>query len=112
MMLAPLSRWRRRGRYRRAQREVEALYDEYAAHGRLLGHLPTEVDVVQRVVQIYQREKRWKSSRQSPSIAARAEPILKMDEVRLPSSRSGMIPQDANRETNTHTPQTGRRRAA
>jgi hypothetical protein len=88
MLLAPLSRWRRRGRYRRAQREVEALYEEYAAHGRLLGHLPTEVDVVQRVVQIYQREKRWKSSRQSPAMATGPEPILKMDEVRLPSRRS------------------------
>jgi hypothetical protein len=112
MLLAPLSSWRRRGRYRRAQREVEALYNEYATHGRLRNHLPTEVDVVQRVVRIYQREKWWKSSRQSPSIATRTNPILRMDETSSYPRQSGTLPQDANRETDTQTSETGRRRAA
>jgi hypothetical protein len=118
MLLAPLSRWRRRGRYRRAQREVEALYDEYATHGRLLGRLPTEVDVVQRVVRIYQREKAWKSSRESHSIPTTAEPILRMEpilemnEVKPPSRQTGTLPREGNREGDTHASQTGRRRAA
>ncbi len=112
MLFAPLSRWRRRGRYRRAQIAVEAIYDEYAANGRLRNHLPTEVDVVQRVVRIYQQEKAWKSSLHSHSMATRTEPIVKLSKVSPHFGQSGTLPRETNREADTDASQTGRRRAA
>ena len=112
MLLAPLNLSKRRSRYAHEQQSVEALYEEYATRGRLRNHLPAEVDVVQRVVRIYQREKLWKSSRQVPQVAVGDETILKMDEAaRTLSHRSGTPPNDTNTTADTHT-QSGGRRAA
>lgn len=54
----------RRLEYNAERRAVEALVDEFRLTGTLKKHLPCEVDIVQRVVHVYEDEKRWRKRRE------------------------------------------------
>lgn len=56
---------------RRERREVEALIDEYRSCGRLFEHLPAEVDIVHRVMEVYREERRWRGGRQPGPLAVK-----------------------------------------
>ena len=60
---APWRRWIG-SRIRRAERlEVRALIDEFRRTGTLQKHLPVEVDITHRVVQVFHDEQRWRHDR-------------------------------------------------
>lgn len=64
MVAAPI-RWPAKWLSDRGQRsETIALIDEYGRTGSLHEHLPTDVDIAHRVVQVYHDEKYWKKRRQ------------------------------------------------
>ena len=54
---------------RRHQRKVECLLDEQRRLGRLHHCLPSEVDIVHRVIAVYHDEQRWRSDRRSGALA-------------------------------------------
>lgn len=81
---APLAWVRGRASYHRQRSSVEALVAEYVRTGRLQQHLPTEVDVVQRVIQVYQVERAWRQQRVAPTAA----PV----NDRNPTSTSSILP--------------------
>jgi hypothetical protein len=63
----PTAVWKRRRYHRQEQRAVEDLYDEFIRLGGLQQHLPVEVDVVQRVIQVHRLERLWEQSRSTLS---------------------------------------------
>jgi polyhydroxyalkanoate synthesis regulator phasin len=50
--------------HRKQSEKMQQLIDEYHQRGELVEHLPSEVAIVQHVIEIYHREKRW-TERQS-----------------------------------------------
>jgi hypothetical protein len=60
----PARLWLHRIENKEEQLAVSQLVDEFRRTGTLKQHLPAEVDIVHRVVDIYQNEKRWKQQRQ------------------------------------------------
>ncbi len=62
-LCAPARLWQRRIEHRRQRLAVQAMIDEFRRTGTLTDHLPAEVDIVHRVTQIYQDEKRWRQQR-------------------------------------------------
>jgi len=59
----PTRLWLRRIENKRQQLAIESLVDEFRRTGSLVDHLPAEVDIVHRVTDVYQDEKRWKQER-------------------------------------------------
>lgn len=69
---APLGAVRRWLAVRQQREAVAELIDEIDRTGTLQEHLPAEVDVVRRVIQVHRDEQRWKQRRQEPKAASPA----------------------------------------
>lgn len=63
-LCAPIRLWMRRVEFNAEQMAVARLFDEFRETGRLKDNLPAEVDIVHRVVGVYQNERRWKQERE------------------------------------------------
>jgi hypothetical protein len=61
----PMRLWRRWVIYRREQVAIEELVDEFRQTGSLTQHLPTEVDIIRRVVRVYDDDRKWKREREA-----------------------------------------------
>lgn len=57
---APLSLWQRKVQFAKEYTAVTDLADEYYRSGRLVKHLPAEVDIKRRVIDVYHREKAYR----------------------------------------------------
>lgn len=55
-LTTPISLWRRQARKRCESRAVRELAEEYYRTGRLEEHLPPEVDIKRRVIEVYQAD--------------------------------------------------------
>ena len=117
---APMGWWKRRADYRREQQAVEDLYEEFTRRGRLQDQLPAEVDIVQRVIEVYRKDLRWKQLRQARLADSRTSQRSSMTEAgqanALASPATLPIP-DATRAGQSQPQsqpqfQPGRRRAA
>ncbi len=73
---------------------MSQLVDEFRETGTLKQHLPAEVDIVHRVVDIYQDEKRWKQQR-AERLASKAT-VIKIEAVKELAER---IRDDGRRRT-------------
>jgi hypothetical protein len=60
----PTRLWLRSAEYRQEQIAIEVLVDEFRQTGTLTQHLPSEVDVIRRVVRVYEDERKWKQQRE------------------------------------------------
>ena len=63
MVRIPEKYWRQYIERSEEQWQIALMLQEYADHGDLTRHLPAEVDIVHRVVDIYQAEQLWQQSR-------------------------------------------------
>jgi hypothetical protein len=113
-MFAPIAVWNRRRIHLREHQAVEDLYDEFIRLGRLRDHLPAEVDVVQRVIQVHQLERLWEQSRSTlsqfrPEFAQRHQPDGR--EERENASRN-VLPRDTGQVEQEALRQIRPRRAA
>lgn len=75
----PTRLWLRRIENKQEQLAVSQLVEEYRTTGTVKRHLPAEVDIVHRVVEIHQDEKRWNQERAarlaSPATVIKVESI-------------------------------------
>jgi hypothetical protein len=76
VLRAPLRRWTRQTAFRREQRAVRQLVEEFRATGDLQKHLPVEVDIVHRVVRIRQEERDWKQRRDGGTASEPADAAI------------------------------------
>ena len=67
---------------RRRRFAVEQLIEEQRRLGRLEKFLPSEVDIVHRVVEVYHDEQQWKRQRQQQSSAARTSTDIKSTDIK------------------------------
>lgn len=76
----PLQKWLTHLEYRLQLRDMEDLFREYRRRGKLSRHLPNEVDIIQRVAEVYADEQRYAqqrtSIRKSASVAANHPTIV------------------------------------
>lgn len=59
----PARLWTRHMEHKHERLAVDSLVEEFRRTGTLVDHLPTEVDIVHRVIGVYQDEKRWQHER-------------------------------------------------
>lgn len=105
LLRIPDRRWVRWRASRRERQAVEALVAEYRLHGHVRSRVPAEVDVVQRVLQVREAERRWRDTRER--VAEPAPEVLTI----------GARPQSADEPfRRNHAPESGKavrpRRAA
>ena len=66
----PLAYWRSRARMRLQDQRIMNLVDEFRFKGCLEKHLPAEVDIKKRVIEVYHYEKEYRLQRRRKKIAA------------------------------------------
>ena len=105
----PARLWLRRIENKAEQLAVSKLVDEFQRTGTLKQHLPVEVDIVHRVVNVYAHEKRWKQQREE-RLASKAT-VIEIESAKQPAKQSAatvevedklpatipFVPRDANR---------------
>jgi hypothetical protein len=60
---APIRCWIRSAERKRMRYQVRQLVQEFTETGSVKQHLPSQVDIVHRVLKVYEDEKRWKQAR-------------------------------------------------
>ncbi len=103
----PARLWLRRIENKAEQLAVSQLVDEFQSTGTLKQHLPVEVDIVHRVVDIYQDEKRWKQQRQER--LASKETVIRIETVKEIAQESAMTAGDELPATLPFVPRDARR---
>ncbi|NND97938.1 MAG: DUF4332 domain-containing protein [Pirellulaceae bacterium] len=97
LLRSPFRLWRAHAESKREQRKISALAHEYRSTGRLVEHLPAEVDIKQRVIEVYKSEQLYRADRDRRAAAklARLQP-------QPPENQDGQIP-DAPTELQSAT---------
>lgn len=88
--LSPLRLWSQHAHNRNEREAIELLVDEFTQTGKLRKHLPAEVDIVHRVVQINKNERKWKLERQK-RLASKAT-IVKVEDSGVDTESAVILP--------------------